>query len=312
MHLKHRPTNFDEVVGNEVIKKSLQGITKSRPILFEGSLGSGKTTLAYIVAKEFGAPPENIKEINCVHVAGIAEAREIVDTLGFSSLFGSKRVLLLEELHWLPPKAIAEFLKPLEVERDNVLVIATTNETSKINSALLSRFTVFKVAILDKKQSKFLIDKICKLEDIQINKYIKQLLVDTSEGIPRRILTGLSKVRNVTDPEDAKYLLNTSNLSEETDEDVLELFKLIISGSNWDTIKKVLNSTLKNKTPESVRVELMNLIGFRVVSEYYKHHSVGSQYQLLLDNLFESLKNANSFPGKAQLIMAIYKNFIDR
>ena len=56
MHLKHRPKNWQEFIGNTAIVKAVKGIVA--PILFIGERGWGKTTLAHLVAKDFGAVKE--------------------------------------------------------------------------------------------------------------------------------------------------------------------------------------------------------------------------------------------------------------
>ena len=78
LNIKYRPKNYKEIIGNPIIIKSLLSLASSSHLMFEGEYGLGKTTFAYIEAFRFGANENSIKDINCVHIKGVNEAREIV------------------------------------------------------------------------------------------------------------------------------------------------------------------------------------------------------------------------------------------
>ena len=113
MHIEYRPQTLDEIFGNKHIISVLKDMGQFRPIMFEGMRGSVKTTLAYITAKMFGANDQTIEDINCVHFSKKEDMEGILEPLFKSSIFGDKKVLILDELHEVSPKAQQLLLKPL-------------------------------------------------------------------------------------------------------------------------------------------------------------------------------------------------------
>ena len=298
MHLKYRPQNFNEVLGNAYIKRVLQNMTEYRPIMFEGEKGAGKTSLAYIVAKEFGAPPENVTDINCVHFSKIEDMRGRMESLGRSSIFGNKKVLILDEIHMLSLASQKVLLKPLENLPNNVLILACTTTTEKVVGPLLDRFIRLRVKALSKKESKQLVNSISKKEGIVLEKQIEVLLLEKSEGNPRRLLTNLAKLRSVSDIDEATYLLDTSIIEEV---DVLTLWRALSSGLAWSTCKVELQKLLKDNTPESIRIGLLNLISGKLMSNYLRNDIEGKKLVTC-----SSILKKFGFPEKAILIADVY------
>jgi len=301
MHLKYRPQSFDEVIGNKALIKSLKEIQLGRPIMFEGSRGLGKTTFAYILAKEFGASENNITDVNCVYFSKIEDMRERLDTLSKSSLFGKEKVLILDEIHELSPKTQNVLLKPLEDLPKNILVLACTTTTKKVVGTLLDRFIRYRVNPLSVRDSKTLIDSVCKKEGIFLKKSFKVLLIEKSDGNPRRLLTGLAKIRNAEDEKEAKYLLDLDFV--EGFEDALEVLKFVLSKISWGAIAKRLKEALKEVKPESIRLGMMNLIANRILLNYHKSVVEG-------EKLVQMYSILNSYQGnldKANLIIALYQ-----
>lgn len=268
--------------------------------MFEGNHGSGKTTLAYIVASMFGCPPENITDVNCVHYSGVEDMRERLLHLSKHSLYSPKKVLILDELHELSSKSQQVLLTPLEKLSKNTLVISCTTETNKIIPTLLERFIRYKVSTLSTEDSKSLLEYVCEKEGITLPKWLKFLLVEKSEGIPRRLLTSLVKVKHVDNMEEARYLLDLGSI--EADPDIFELFKMIIDKSiSIDLIKVKLKKVLVSQRPETIRVTILNLIGGRLLSEY----PIANELQSTLIESFKTLSSLNSFTEKANIIVGI-------
>ncbi len=303
MHLKYRPKTFAEFVGNSYLKNSLQNMELNKPIMFEGDAGLGKTTLAYILADKFGASPENITDLNCVYYSKVEDMRDRLDKLYKSSLFGNEKVLILDEIHELSPKTQQVLLKPLENLPNNVLVIACTTTTAKLIGTLVERFMRFKVQPLSSLESSELLDGICKRENILLQKWKKALLISKSEGVPRRLLIGLDKIKSVEDEVEAKYLLDMTSLEENGD--ALDIMKLIIGGRDWVHIKDVLSRALKNNSPESLRVGMLNLISSRLISDYLKNKEEGER----LSRAYDYLSNTG-YPEKSSLIVGLYRSYL--
>jgi len=304
--VKHRPKALSEVVGNGVVKKVISEMIQNLSfthVMFEGDTGSGKTTFAYILAKEFSGIEENIFNINCMFSSGVEEMRNKLEELRKTSLFGINKVLILDEIHGLSNQAQNVFLKPLEDGLPSyVLIIACTTSVEKLSPMLLDRFKRLRVKPLVDSEAIQLIDRISSLENITTEKWKKALILEKSAGIPRRILSGLEKVKSITDKSEVELLLDISSLEEE-DPDILKLFKWILSKADWNIIKHQLDILLKTgKSPESIRIGIVNLIASRLTSNY----SNEIERSRLSKLYFNYLRQMLGVPDKANLINLIY------
>jgi DNA polymerase III subunit gamma/tau len=308
MHIKYRPTTFDEVLGNEAIKNSLKEQLKTipvRPILLEGQKGCAKSTLANIIAREFGKDDLELIEINCEQLSKVEDTRDLIDRLNAPSLIENKKCVIFDELHGLSPKSQEVLLIPLEAQniKNNILYVACTTEVNNIKGTLLDRFTRFRVSPLSEKDSNTLITRTCEKEHIVLPKWLKILLIEKSEGNPRKLLTGLSKIRRVSDENEAKFLLELNAIDESVES--IELFKLIIAGTDWRIVRDKLIILLKNSSPESIRISLMNITGGRLISDYLKE---GEGEKLI--KMYEVLRQVDNIPEKASLEVDIFKSLI--
>ena len=147
LYRKYRPKSFGEVIGQDHVVKTLEGALKLGHIfhayLFAGSRGTGKTTLARIVAQEIGAGKDDIYEIDAASNNGVDEMRalnEAVSTLPFSSPY---KVYIFDEVHMFSKSAFNALLKTLEEPPKHVVFILATTEIEKIPETVISRCQVF-------------------------------------------------------------------------------------------------------------------------------------------------------------------------
>lgn len=301
MHLKYRFTSLDEFVGNDQLKKVLKSIDYKSPIFFEGPTGCGKTSLSYIIARNYGANPLTIREINCGYYTKIETMREEIDNLNKSSLFGNKKALILSEVHKLSPASQNAWLIPLENLSESILVIGNTIYTNSLLQEFMDRFLRFKVRSLTTKESLLLLNKVCEKENIVLPKWLQSLIITKSDGIPRRILTSVSKVRDINNEEDAKYLLDKVQLEERID--VLSLFKLLLVKASWKLVKKELSNLLKTKTPNDISMSLINIVAGRLSSDYIKDKEEGKNLLLLID----CLRDSSRIPEESNLKIELFR-----
>jgi len=298
MHIKYRPTKWDDLIGQDHIIQGLKGINLSGRLVFlTGEPGTGKSTVGHLLANDFVDFKENISHINCVQTSKVEEMREYVNNFSKSTIFGKKKCFIFDEPQRLSDKAVDTLLIPSENLSDNVLIIMCSAKPEKIEPMLSDRALRFRTKVLDNRKSLKFINDICKKEGIKLSKYTKALIVEKSGGIPRKILTAIPKVANVEDEEDIKYLLEVNAIDE--DGDVLLLFKMLLAKKSWREIKGYLNKLLKKKPPENIRVGLMNLIGHNLLSDYTGDRE-------FLNNSFDYLSK-NNFPEKAGLAVALSK-----
>ncbi len=118
LHLKYRPKDFDEVVGQDAVVKSLQQAVKNNAghtFLFTGLSGVGKTTLARITAATVGCVSSNLIEIDAATHTGVDDMRDVTFSLKYKPIgVGSVKVIIVDECHMLSKSAWNSLLKVLE------------------------------------------------------------------------------------------------------------------------------------------------------------------------------------------------------
>ena len=301
MHIQYRPTTWEEIVGNDHIKNSIKSYKFDVPVMFVGERGCGKTTMTGILVRNFGVPEGNIKYVNCGTDRKIDNSRKLVDYIHSSTIFGSKKAIILDEIHKLLSDSQDVWLTELENLPKDVLVFACTTDPHKIIPTLYDRFVVYEVFPLNTEKSVDLINRICYKEGIELLDWVKNLIAVQTNGNPRNILRAISVVRGVEDEVQIKNLIKTS-IENNVEKESIDLFKLLYSNNtDWKLVSNLLKKLLKEHSPDVIRSDLMNIISGTIM--YQKDVSND------LIHMYEVLKNADGYLEKAELILAIAKIF---
>lgn len=185
-----RPKTLSEFVGQtKVISEKTwlyQAIKNDQvpSLIFWGPPGSGKTTLAFIIAKETKA---EFKELSATS-SGVKDLKVIVERAKESKRLGTKTILFIDEIHrW--NKAQQDALLP-QVENGTIILIGATTENPSfaVNGALLSRSKVVVLEHLDKADLKIITSRAAKELRAKLSEEVSGLIAELSNGDARKAL----------------------------------------------------------------------------------------------------------------------------
>ncbi len=204
---KYRPQTFHEVVGQEAIITTLKNAIKHNRLahayLFCGSRGTGKTTIARILAKALNCQHAsedlepcgtcssckeiasghslNVLEIDGASHRGIDDIRQINETVGYASS-GKYKIYIIDEVHMLTKEAFNALLKTLEEPPHGVKFFFATTEPHKVLPTILSRCQRFNLSRIPTEQIMEKLRKIAQEMNIQVQDDALRLLAMRADG----------------------------------------------------------------------------------------------------------------------------------
>lgn len=198
LYRQYRPQSFAEVRGQEHVTASLEAAVKNKKVahayLFAGGRGTGKTSMARILARALGTAEEDIYEMDAASNRGIDEVRALregVSTLPFNSAY---KFYIIDEAHALTRDAWGALLKTLEEPPEHVIFVLATTELEKIPETIQSRCQVFNFKKPTHAILKRLVLDVAKKEGASLNPAAAELVAMMGEGSFRDTLGTLQRV----------------------------------------------------------------------------------------------------------------------
>ena len=198
LYRKYRPENFGEVIGQDHIVKAISGALKSGKVahayLLCGPRGTGKTTVARIIARELGSSVNDVYEMDAASNRGIDDVRyirESVHTMPFDSKY---KIYILDEVHMFTKDAWNALLKTIEEPPEHVIFILATTELEKVPETIISRCQTF---VFKKPTDTILahqVKNVATKEGYQLEEGGAELIALLADGAFRDALGTLQKV----------------------------------------------------------------------------------------------------------------------
>ena len=198
LYRKYRPTKFNEVRDQDHIVTVLEGAIKKGAIphalLFCGSRGTGKTTLARIFAREIGTSEVDLYEIDAASNRGIDDIRELREAVHVLPFESKQKVYIIDEVHMLTKEAFNALLKTLEEPPSHVVFILATTEEEKLLDTILSRCQVFRLRSPSRAVLSETVMAVAKKEQFKLTKAAAELIAMAADGSFRDALGVTQKV----------------------------------------------------------------------------------------------------------------------
>ena len=218
LYRTYRPQTFDEVAGQKHIIRTLRNALANNKIahayLFCGPRGTGKTTMAKLLAKALnceegfghqcnkcsncleiieGSHPDVI-EIDAASNNGVEQVRDLIDKVNYLPIKGKYKVYIIDEVHMMTDNAFNALLKTLEEPPAHVIFILATTEPHEIIPTILSRcqrYDFTKVADADIEERMI---TVLQKEGVQYDKAAVKAIISLADGGMRDALTILDQI----------------------------------------------------------------------------------------------------------------------
>lgn len=261
LHIDYRPQTLDEVVGNENIKESLMTIfgreDKPHAYLLHGPSGTGKTTIARIMAKMLKCSEQDFFEFNMSNLRGIDHVRELAQNCHYAPVDGKVKVYLLDEVHRQTKDAQHAILKILEDTPPHVYFILCTTEPERLLKTIHTRCTGYQTQSLNDKKLKGLIKSVLEQEKVlDFSATVIGEIVKVADGSPRQALVILDQV---IDMEDSKALAAIASFTV-IEAEAIDICKAIANRADWKMMRPLVKAALLNIEPENLRQSILGYL----------------------------------------------------
>ena len=285
LYREFRPKNFDEIIGQDFIVKTLKNQIKTNRLthayLFCGPRGTGKTSTAKIFAKAVNCthsvdgnpcemcaecvalsePNTDIIEIDAASNNRVEEIRDLREKVAFPPLIGKYKVYIVDEVHMLTDSAFNALLKTLEEPPKHAIFILATTEIHKLPATILSRCTRFDFKLLPLQTLVEHLKNVFDKKNIKYDEKSLYLIAKAGEGSVRDMLSVADSVASFCEYninyKDAESVIGLSNqdaikniLLSIANQDLKSLFvaikSTIESGKNIQVLCKELSDFIKN------------------------------------------------------------------
>ena len=297
--LKYRPQEFKDLIGQEVVAKTITNAIKlgktPNAYLLTGIRGVGKTTTARLIAKALNCQKNDdakttcesgnfcptckeiinsnhidILEMDAASKTGIDDVRELIENSKYSPTSAKFKIFIIDEVHMLSKQAFNGLLKTLEEPPPSLKFILATTEVRKIPVTILSRCQRFDLKRVSVERLCEHLKKIADKEKGKISEEAMRLIARNSEGSVRDSISLLDRAlisqsinqeKQIEEP-DVRQMLGLADKSK-----VILLFKEVLKGNEKDALNllhELINDGLDAKNFLNDILEVLYLFSRRI------------------------------------------------
>ena len=285
---KYRPQKFNDLIGQEVLVKTLtNSILQNRiahAYILTGVRGVGKTTTARLIAMSLNCENRSEKtcepcgkcnsclavlednnldvlEMDAASKTGVDDIREIIDNIKYKPVNSKYKIFIIDEVHMLSKSAFNALLKTLEEPPEHIKFIFATTEVKKIPITIISRCQRFDLLRIQIKDLSEQLSKISTEEKIKIDQEALNLIVRSADGSMRDGLSLLDQaIANENDNITATSIIKMLGLANR--EGVFDLLESIFNGDAPQAIK--IYNSIYEAGADVVMIfdEMLNIVHF--------------------------------------------------
>ena len=318
---KYRPQKFDDLMGQDVMVQTLKNAFKidriAHAYMLTGVRGIGKTTTARLLARALNYKTDLIDKPNiemsetgyhCLEImesrhidviemdaasrTGIADIREIIDSINYSPSSARFKIYIIDEIHMLSKAAFNGLLKTLEEPPSHVKFIFATTEVQKVPLTILSRCQRFDLRRFDNDLVRSLLLKVCSKENVKIDDSVIGLISRASGGSARDSLSLLDQAIALSENDEAlsedliRKMLGLSDQGR-----IIDLFEYISSGDVEAALGEIRDQVDIGVDPSNLIEALGDLVHemtrHKVTQENEDNLSLGPENIVRLKSIIE-------------------------
>ncbi len=318
LYRKYRPVDFDSVVGQDVIVKTLKNSIISNSVshayIFFGSRGTGKTTLSKIFARNVNclSPKEgnacgkcsnclvsfskecvDIIEIDAASNNGVDEIRDLRSKISLVPSQLKYKVYIIDEVHMLSTGAFNALLKTLEEPPEHVIFILATTDLQKVPETIVSRCQCFSFQRISESSIVERLKYVCGKENIEIEDKVLKAIASSSKGGLRDALGSLDQISSFSSNKITyqDYLLLSGSIS---DNDISDFLKFLFQGDVENTLSCINHFYDSGKNFIQIIFQLIDYLRGIIISYYEDSNTLDfsfDYYYNLLNMLINKLSD---------------------
>ena len=282
---RYRPRSFDDVLGQDTVVRILKNAVSlervGHALLFSGPRGTGKTTLARLIARAVNCLSEDAKakpcgkcaacqdilaeryldviEMDAASHTGVDHIRELIEHVPYKPVQGRFKVCIVDEVHMLSRSAFNALLKTLEEPPSHVIFIFATTEPEKIPLTVLSRCQRFDLGRVEPSLIASCLSRIAAAEGFSLEEQAAHIIARRSEGSLRDSLSLLDAACCGATDKKISHDLVTSLLGISKGDELIVLLDKMCRGDSEAALSSLRGLYARGASAESLLSDLLDI-----------------------------------------------------